>query len=940
MEAARIFTTLAQAKRQGREVQVDYYPLNRAAASRWRFRPYRFVSNPLSDGFYVLGDGSRDGEAYISLSLKFDRIQDVRLSDERFETADLARFQSHHGQAWGVWSSAREPVPVVLRFEPRHYDRLLESIRHPSQSIRADASGYVIFRVAVAEPDEMVPWIRSWGSGVVVEEPEELRRRVIRTVLRQARQYGLALGGGDGQQSTVHLLWAKYERKTGDYHLLVYHLLDVAAVAERLWELALSQPQKEWIQAALEMDAEGARQLLALLAGLHDIGKATPDFQKKAKPLYRALREAGFPKSREDTPHGTLSAVILKRWLIDKGLAQRSASQLAAVIGGHHGDWITTSEMRDALPGKGKWRAAQDELLATLEAQLPVASFALPTDSGAFNAFAAFVAGFVSVCDWIGSSEQYFPFEERILDHKEYFERSREHAHAALHELGWARWTPDKREPAFENVFDFSPNPMQRAGLDALSPGQEAPRLILVEYLTGGGKTELALHIADMLINRHGLGGCYIAMPTQATSNQMHQRVGQYLEQRYPQDSIQLRLIHGGAEQVVDQRMPARPQREGDESAEAFADWFQNRKRALLAPFGVGTIDQAMLSVLQARHHFVRQFALSKKVVIFDEIHSYDTYMNVIIERLFNWLGALGTPMILLSATLSRQNRRELLLAAGANDFEGALEQPYPRLTVVAQDGSVRAHCLPPPPSRSLQIERIPPDEGSLLDAIRPHYEAGGCIAVVCNTVDESIALARCLRAAEGIDAGDVWLFHARFPPAWRAEIEADVLRAFGKDRERPERKILVATQIIEQSLDLDFDLMVSRTAPIDLLIQRVGRLHRHDRADRPPHLKDATLLWRQPEIGSTGTPDFGVDAAIYARYFLLKTWLRLRDMSVLRTPDDIDELMDFVYSDDCAHDEIGADLRAAHDEMGLGNANSKSFAASSMSSARQETSG
>ena len=396
MEAARIFTTLAQAKRRRREVWVDYFPLNRAEASRWRLRPYRFVSNPLSDGFYVLGDGSRGGEAYVSLSLKFDRIQDVRLSDERFEIVDLARFQAHHGQAWGVWSSAREPVPVVLRFEPRHYDRLLESIWHPSQSIRADASGYAIFRVAVSEPDEMVPWIRSWGSGVVVEEPEELRRRVIRSVLRQARHYGLALGGG-GQQSTMHLLWAKREpygrpkAPTTQYHQLLYHLLDVAAVAEGLWELALSQPQKEWIQAALRMDAEGTRRLLALLAGLHDIGKATPSFQKKAGDLYAALREVGFPKSRGDWDHGTLSAVILKRWLQGKGIAARNASQLAAVIGGHHGDWITSDEMQDALPGKGKWRAAQDELIAALEDQLPVASLRLPTDTGAFNAFAAFV---------------------------------------------------------------------------------------------------------------------------------------------------------------------------------------------------------------------------------------------------------------------------------------------------------------------------------------------------------------------------------------------------------------------------------------------------------------------------------------------------------------------------------------------------------------------
>ena len=379
--------------------------------------------------------------------------------------------------------------------------------------------------------------------------------------------------------------------------------------------------------------------------------------------------------------------------------------------------------------------------------------------------------------------------------------------------------------------------------------------------MTGGGKTELALHIADQLINRLDLSGSYIAMPTRATSNQMFERFAKYLQARYPSDSINFQLVHGQADQHPHyQQMQARPQREGDESGLTAEDWFQNRKRSLLASYGVGTIDQAMLSVLQARHHFVRQFALSHKVVIFDEIHSYDTYMNVIIERLLGWLHAFGAPMILLSATLARQNRVEILRAVGAVKLEGALEMPYHRMTVVAQDGGVEAYPLPRPKTRTVAIEGIPPDEGKLLEVIPPLYEQGGCIAVVCNTVDESIAIARLLRESEGIAADDIWLFHARFPPAWRGEIEEDVLRSFGKDGARPARAILVATQIIEQSLDLDFDLMISRTAPIDLLIQRVGRLHRHERDHRPPHFVQPKLLWRQPEIDGEGMPGFGVD--------------------------------------------------------------------------------
>lgn len=930
---ARIFTTLTQAKRHRREVWVDYLPLNRSDASRWRIRPYRFISNPLSDGFYVLCDGSRDGEAAISLSLKFDRILDVRLTNERFAIADLARFQSHYGQSWGVWSSEGEPVSVVLRFEPRHYDRLLESSWHPTQSIRRDADGYVIFRVKVSTPQEMTPWIRSWGSGVVVEEPPELRQRLIRSVLGQARQYGLGFETGADDHSLLYRLWAKREPKgkpkaeTTQFHLLIYHLLDVAAVAESMWDRVLSEQQRAWLQKTLGLEAAPARQLLALLAGLHDIGKGTPGFQKKALDLYAELGD-GLREHSDDTPHGILSAVILKRWLKDKGIDLMRAGHLAAVIGGHHGDWITTTEMRQSSAGKEKWWDLQAEICRELEEVIGAQAVALPSKGRDFNTFATFVSGFVSVCDWIGSDSTHFPFEARAIDLREYLERSRQQAQTALSELGFSGWRPDKREPDFNSVFALEPNELQSAGIAALGPLQEMPRLVLVEYPTGGGKTELALHIADVLINRYGLGGSYIAMPTQATSNQMFGRFVEYLEKRYPQANINLHLVHGQADQETHYaQMLERPQRDGDESGVTAADWFQNRKRTLLAPHGVGTIDQAMLSVLQARHHFVRQFGLSHKVLIFDEIHSYDSYMNVIIERLLTWLQALGTPMILLSATLARQNRGALLKAVGATNIDDALATPYPRLTVVTQDGQVAAHPLPQPETRAIAIETIPADEGSLLDAIVSRYQQGGCIAVVCNTVDESIAVARLLRGAEAVDANDVWLFHARFPPVWRSEIEADVLNAFGKDAEqRPQRAILVATQIIEQSLDLDFDLMISRTAPIDLLIQRVGRLHRHERAERPKHLAQPTLLWRAPDIVEDGLPSFGVDGVdelIYQRFFLLKTWLKLRDMTLLRTPDDVDELIDYVYSEDCEHAGFSDALRAAQAELKLGEANS-----------------
>ncbi len=822
-------------------------------------------------------------------------------------------------------------MSVVLRFEPRHYDRLLESIWHPTQFIHKDVDGYVVYSVKVSAPQEMAPWIRSWGSGVVVEEPPELRLRLMRSVMRQAQQYGLGLETGADNQSLVYRLWAKREPKrkpkaeTTTYHLLIYHLLDVAAVACCMWEQVLGDGQKAWLAKTLGLEQEAARQQMALLAATHDIGKATPAFQKKALDLYDALcdMDVRLRERSKDTSHGILSAVILSRWLAEKDLNKMQASQLAAVIGGHHGDWITSTEMDQASAGKERWRELQDAILCELKGLLDVPEIALPSTANDFNVYAAFLSGFVSVCDWIGSDSTYFPFEERPIDLHEYLERVRKYALKALSGFGFLGWKPDSREAEFESVFPFAPNELQREGIEALSPLRQAPRLVLVEYPTGGGKTELALHIADMLINRFGLGGSYIAMPTQATSNQMFGRFVEYLEKRYPRENVNLHLVHGQADQQpLYQQIQERPQREGDESGVTAEDWFRNRKRALLAPHGVGSIDQAMLSVLQARHHFVRQFGLSHKVVIFDEIHSYDSYMNVIIERLLSWLHTLETPMILLSATLARQNRQALLEAVGATDSENALNTPYPRLTVVEQDGSVRTHRLPPPETRTVHIEAIPADLDSLLHEVKTRSAAGGCIAIVCNTVDESIEVARHLRGDEEL-ADVIWLFHARYPPAWRGDIENEVLEAFGKDGDRPQRAILVATQIIEQSLDLDFDLMISRTAPIDLLIQRVGRLQRHQRGARPLHMTKPTLLWREPELNDDGLPCFGVDEVIYERFFLLKTWLKLRDMSALSTPDDIDAVMDFVYSEDCEHLEFAEELRAAYGKMELGSANS-----------------
>lgn len=918
------FAVLARAKRERHQVWVEYHPLNRAEPTRWKIKPYRFFANPFSDGLYVLCDGTQNERDYVPLSLKFDRILNVSPTPEKFAIADLAHFASSERQAWGVWSTSDTPTRVVLHFEPRHYDRLIESVWHPTQRISFDNDGIVRFVVEVSNPQEMIPWIRSWGSGVTVEEPRDLRLRIIRSLQRQMQAYGLTAHQADAVTSK-DFLWAKYNRQDHSYHPLLYHLLDVAAVALAMWENILTYQQRVWVAELLQTDESTAKQTMAFLAGIHDIGKATPGFQKKAPPIYKQLLATGITNSRilQDVPHGILSTCILERIFKEEGIEHAATSALASVIGGHHGAWISALSRNNARSSTGDaaWHILQNELFQQLKAATGLDHLQLTFMNDTLNRFSAFLSGFISLCDWIGSNEDYFPYKNEMTSAESYWQQAREQALIALDSLGWHRWPEVRTLARFGEMFDFDPNPFQNSAMGYLDALTAMPRLILIEYLTGGGKTELALYVADQLINKFGLNGAYIAMPTQATSNQMFERVSAYLQARYPQHLVHLQLAHAQAEHhALYQQFQSRPQREGNESGIVAEQWFQNRKRTLLAPYVVGTVDQAMLSVLQVQHHFVRLYALSQRVILFDEIHSYDVYMNTIIERLMEWLTSLQSPQILLSATLSAQNRQSLLSHVGANT-QNIPDVPYPRMTVVLHDGQVEVHPLPRPATHILQIQHISDDIGLLCATLAEVYQLGGCIAVICNTVDEAIKVTQALHHHPTIDPEDVWLFHARFPFAWRNEIEQQVLADFGKHGARPERKILVATQVIEQSLDLDFDLIVSSIAPIDLLIQRAGRLHRHERT-RPAHLEIPFMLLRAPQSDEEGIPNFGVDGVVYARFILLKTWILLQGRTTIAIPDELDAMMDFVYSRDYADlvisDALHTALEDAAEELAL----------------------
>ncbi len=725
-------------------------------------------------------------------------------------------------------------------------------------------------------------------------------------------------------------LWAKSEwDKTKEdfahcrYHPLLCHMLDVASVAELVWHHCLNEHLRKRLECALAIDT---RTEIAFLAGAHDLGKAAPGFQKQVPQL---SQYSGLPflKSDQIRPHGLISAHVLTEAL---GSGPGSAV-LAQITGAHHGVFPRSAELRmgrDTL-GNDRWNTARRELLQefahTLGFQLNRAGH---TKSDiADPAVVPVLAGFISVVDWIGSNQDFFPCVAQCgtlveIAAADYWRNAQDQAQKALETLGWLPAVTYADEARFDEIFSgFVPNPLQRAAIE-LASKQTSPYLMIVEAPMGQGKTEAALYAADVAMCSGLARGLYIAMPTQATGNAMFKRVlDDYLRHRGHQGKLNLQLVHGDAliaqmtevkeGEIPDFKMKNIGQ-EGDVEAQS---WFTAKKRPLLAPFGVGTIDQSLLSVLQTRHWFVRLFGLAGKVVIFDEVHAYDAYMSTILERLLHWLAELDCTVVLLSATLPEAKRRALAKAYSGRD-DGDYKR-YPRITLAEPHHypDTRAESRPARVEIAVDDERVVnvgfsgTDLKALNDYLNVRLMHGGCAAVVCNTVDRSIQIYEHLR--DNMTDTECSLFHARTLRMWRREREVEVLRMFGKGEkqgdgsyanpDRPSRAVLVATQVIEQSLDLDFDLMVSEIAPVDLLLQRCGRLHRHPR-HRPAGLETPHfIVLCDGETDGPPPESFGKGIEfIYDRYILLRTWLALRQQATLRMPAEIEPLVEAVYGPEC----------------------------------------
>ena len=812
---------------------------------------------------------------------------------------------------------------------------------------------------------------------------------------------------------------ASFWAKTGDKDSptrglsLVQHMLDAGSVAARLWDTWLAPGLQKRFSEHLHLSMEDTRSLVCWLAATHDMGKATPEFSGQLDArrdenlaVYRQrIEQQDFefpedlvtPVSGLRCPHSKYSQSILIHLLTSniEGIPREVAETLASISGAHHGtpaEYLASSaDLSNVILERlsPKWHAAWQELYTITLKRFGASSalHQLAQHGQTIPVSVQFcITGFVIMSDWIASNPDFFPMGTFGSADQE--QRAR---------IGWQvlgleqRWiaaldtNPDTPAPdLYASRFGWSNpilRPMQEVVVEA-ARSMQSGGMMCIEAPMGQGKTEAGLIAAEFLAQATGRTGVAFAAPTQATSNALFDRVIEWV--KYQTNNVAQE--HGGPLEphtmflghsknrfnksyealskadIFDES--STPGRENNRktlrpgTSLARHSWLSGTKKGLLSSFVVCTIDQVLMTALQARHVMLRHLGLASKVIIIDEVHAYDAYMNQYLSSALYWLGQMNTPVILMSATLPSATRDDLMksyakgLKIGAepnkvatpappsqNDLmakmkarlagihaapkpeaseEPILDLDYPVVhTLTAEDnGTPKKWKVEQPVEQTkIELKLIADSPESVLNVLEPLANDHGCAAVICNTVGRAQEMHAFL--SEQFGEEHVVLTHSRFTATHRAEQEellvsklgkkAHYSEADGEDSSRPHRLIVVGTQVIEQSLDLDFDVMITDFAPVDLVLQRMGRLHRHDSrssSERTPAYRMPVCYVRGVEtFGSHNeAPDFPRGSkAVYEPMILLSSYAQLLphfDGEPIRIPADISPLVQKTYQE------------------------------------------
>lgn len=727
-------------------------------------------------------------------------------------------------------------------------------------------------------------------------------------------------------------LWAKKEEIKGSFYWLplMDHLADTMNVSKWLWNNWLSDSQRIFcINSISQSDDEVALNLAAFLGAIHDIGKATPVFQIQKgftnspdldRQLLEKLESAGFfgisslSLANPQKSHHTVAGEYLLKH------EYKLKDDIGSIIGGHHGkpvDDFVTIDDQFAYPANyyqseeegsdvyKKWKQVQH---AVFQWALEASGFEniekLPEISQPAQVI---YSGLLIMADWISSNNDFFPLieidEEHVIDS------------TARYEAGitlWAKNLPlqvygfPSMSELFVHRFGFEPRDFQKQVYQTVSQIKK-PGIVILEAPMGLGKTEAALAAAEIVASKTGNSGLFFGLPTQATSNGMFGRVNDWLRQVTAEYNVKqsLRLCHGKAalnEEMNALRNEASPRNiniDEENNGSIFVnEWFSGRKKSTLDDFVVGTVDGFLMTALKQKHLALKHLGFSKKIIIIDEVHAYDTYMQQYLEEAIRWMGAYGTPVILVSATLPQDKRKSLITAylkgLGTKNrelvFPEAISGNYYPLICYSEGREVRVQTnFPPEEDKVVNVKKL--NEEDLLEKTAELLENRGVIGIIVNTVRKAQKLGKECKTYFGESM--VEILHSAFIATDRIKKESELLDMIGKGGKRPEKKIIIGTQVMEQSLDIDFDVLITDLCPVDLLLQRIGRLHRHDLKRPEKHNEPVVYV-----MGMSEKLDFEKGSAIvYGKYYLIRTQYYLPEK--IKIPSDIPVLINKVYGDD-----------------------------------------
>ncbi len=671
-------------------------------------------------------------------------------------------------------------------------------------------------------------------------------------------------------------------------HLLEHHLADVGACFESL----LAQPtirQRLARSGGLDTldDATAAR--LSLFAALHDIGKVNVGFQTQI------WRNADFPSGRRRPGHAghyhELAPVLrdedsaTAEWFFgnlgwwwdaveswdDCGGETVCALFIAALS--HHGQPLQLegrlnsnsalwSRCGGLVPAEGVRRIGE-----LARRWFPAAWEPGGRPLPSMPEFQHHFLGLCTLADWIGSNEMWFPFCGEARD--DYMEQAGEQARRAVEDVGLDVRRQRRRfegAPGFDGLFphiDDVPNAIQQAATD--TPLGE--RLVIIESETGSGKTEAALWRFAGMYEAGLVDGLYFALPTRAAATQLHTRVERFVELLFSDGNrpetvlavpgyLKSGNVAGRHLQNYEVWWDDHP----DAAARGRRWAAESAKRYLAAQIAVGTVDQAMMAALKVRHSHMRAACLSRNLLVVDEVHASDHYMRRILRDLLAAHLGAGGHALLMSATLGSEARRQWLSAGRARPgdaptLDEAVSAPYPAVSVMSDGGERMVAAGENRQEKSVIITAEPliHDFGGAAELALRAARAGAKALVIRNTVSHAVATQQALEQVAGNDRellfslnGTATLHHSRFAADDRNILDTEVHRRLGRDR--PEGGlVVVGTQTLEQSLDIDADLLITDLCPVDVLLQRIGRLHRHQRTGRPKDYEDPRCIVLTP---------------------------------------------------------------------------------------------